>query len=96
MTLGNAAAPRVRLIVWCEESPHQVEPDPAEMAAQYGRQECPFSIGSTGLPATDYPTRPLGLASPRRGNRRLHSQEPRPSKSALTAHHGSSARRTDG
>jgi hypothetical protein len=36
MTLGNAAAARVRLIVWCKECQHQVEPDPAEMAARYG------------------------------------------------------------
>jgi hypothetical protein len=36
MTLGNAAAARVRLIVWCRECQHQVEPDPAEMAARYG------------------------------------------------------------
>jgi hypothetical protein len=28
MTLGNAAATRVRLIVWCKECQHQVEPDP--------------------------------------------------------------------
>jgi hypothetical protein len=26
MTLGNAAAARVRLVVWCEECQHQVEP----------------------------------------------------------------------
>jgi hypothetical protein len=36
MTLGNAAAARVRLIVWCKACSHQVEPDPAEMARQYG------------------------------------------------------------
>jgi hypothetical protein len=36
MTLGNAAAARVPLIVWCKASGHQVEPDPAEMAARYG------------------------------------------------------------
>jgi hypothetical protein len=36
MTLGGAAAARVRLIVWCKECQHQVEPDPAEMAARYG------------------------------------------------------------
>jgi hypothetical protein len=36
MTLGNAAAARVRLIVWCKECQHQVEPDPAEMPAWYG------------------------------------------------------------
>jgi hypothetical protein len=35
MTLDNAAAARVRLIVWCKECGHQVEPDPAEMAARY-------------------------------------------------------------
>jgi hypothetical protein len=36
MTLGNAAAARVRLIVWCKACSHQVEPDPAELARQYG------------------------------------------------------------
>jgi hypothetical protein len=36
MTLGNAAAARVRLIVWCKACGHQVEPDAAEMAARYG------------------------------------------------------------
>ena len=29
MTLGNAAAARVRLIVWCKGCGHQVEPHPA-------------------------------------------------------------------
>jgi hypothetical protein len=38
LTLGNAAAARVRLIVWCKGCQRQVEPDPAEMAAQYGAQ----------------------------------------------------------
>jgi hypothetical protein len=36
MTLGNAAAARVRLIVWCKGYQHHVEPDPAETAARYG------------------------------------------------------------
>ena len=36
MTLGSAAAAQVRLIVWCKACQHQVEPDPAEMAARYG------------------------------------------------------------
>ena len=36
MTLGNAAAARVRFIVWCKECQHQVEPDAGEMAARYG------------------------------------------------------------
>jgi hypothetical protein len=38
MTLGNAAAPRVRLIVWYKECRYQVEPDPAEMARRYGAE----------------------------------------------------------
>jgi hypothetical protein len=33
MTLGNAAAAKVRLIVWCKSCQHQVEPDPADRAA---------------------------------------------------------------
>jgi hypothetical protein len=36
MTLGAAADAKVRLIVWCKECQHQVEPDPADMAARYG------------------------------------------------------------
>jgi hypothetical protein len=38
MTLGNAAAARVRLIVWYKESRYQVEPDPAEQARRYGAE----------------------------------------------------------
>jgi len=47
MTLGNAPAARVRLIVWCEACQHQVEPEPAEqitsamfteMAVRYGAE----------------------------------------------------------
>ena len=38
MTLGNAAAARVRLIVWCKDCRHQVEPDPVEMAQRYGAE----------------------------------------------------------
>ena len=38
MTLGNAAAAGVRLIVWCWDCGHQVEPDPAELARRYGDQ----------------------------------------------------------
>jgi hypothetical protein len=47
MTLGNAAAARVRLIVWCNGCQHQVEPDPVEMAARYGTKR-PCSIGASG------------------------------------------------
>jgi hypothetical protein len=38
MTLGNAAAVAVRLIVWCRECGRQVEPDPDEMADRYGAE----------------------------------------------------------
>jgi hypothetical protein len=38
MTLGGAAAAKVRLIVWCKDCRHQVEPDFAEMAARYGAE----------------------------------------------------------
>jgi hypothetical protein len=38
MTLGNAAAAYVRLIVWCRNCRHQVEPDAAEMAERYGAE----------------------------------------------------------
>jgi hypothetical protein len=36
MTLGVAAVACVRLIVWRKKCQHQVEPNPAEMAARYG------------------------------------------------------------
>ena len=38
MTLGSAAAAGVRLIVWCWDCRHQVEPDPVEHANRYGLQ----------------------------------------------------------
>jgi len=38
MTLGNAAAARVRLIVWCKDCRHKVEADPAAMAVRYGAE----------------------------------------------------------
>jgi hypothetical protein len=38
MTLGNAAAARVRLIVWCKVCRHNIEPDPAEVARRYGAE----------------------------------------------------------
>jgi len=39
MTLGNAAAARVRLIVWCKTCGHQVEPNSAEIADRYGAEK---------------------------------------------------------
>jgi hypothetical protein len=38
MTLGIAAAAGVRLIVWCKECRHQVEPGPTEMATRCGAE----------------------------------------------------------
>jgi hypothetical protein len=36
MTLGNAAKAELRLIVWCRGCGHRIEPDPAQLAKQYG------------------------------------------------------------
>ena len=36
MSLGNAAAAGVRLVVWCKSCRRQVEPDAAEVAVLYG------------------------------------------------------------
>lgn len=38
MTLGNAAAAHVRLIVWCLDCRDQIEPDPAEMVRALRRR----------------------------------------------------------
>jgi hypothetical protein len=38
MTLRSAAPAKVRLIVWCKARWYQVEPDPAEIAAQYSAE----------------------------------------------------------
>jgi hypothetical protein len=37
-TLGSTAKAHLRLIVWCKDCRHQVEPDPAEMAERYGAE----------------------------------------------------------
>ena len=37
-TLGSTAAGPLRLIVWCKDCRHQVEPNPAEMAERYGAE----------------------------------------------------------
>ncbi|MGE3784780.1 MAG: hypothetical protein AB7H71_18805 [Alphaproteobacteria bacterium] len=36
LTLGKAAEGQTRLIVWCKRCSHQIEPDPAKMAARHG------------------------------------------------------------
>jgi hypothetical protein len=38
MTLGNAAAAHVRLIVWCEDCGHQVELIPGELSQRLGSE----------------------------------------------------------
>jgi hypothetical protein len=35
-TLGSTAAAQARIVVWCRDCRHQAEPDPAELARQYG------------------------------------------------------------
>ena len=37
-TLGTTAAARARIVVWCRDCRHRVEPDPAEMARRYGAE----------------------------------------------------------
>jgi hypothetical protein len=37
-TLGSSAVAGVRLIVWCRDCSHQVEPDPVEQAERYGAE----------------------------------------------------------
>jgi hypothetical protein len=37
-TLGSTAAAAARLIVWCRDCSHRVEPAPAEVAARYGAE----------------------------------------------------------
>jgi Zn finger protein HypA/HybF involved in hydrogenase expression len=36
MTLGQALAAKVRLLVWCKSCWHRAEPDVADQVAQYG------------------------------------------------------------
>ena len=36
LTLGQAAAAQVRLIVWCKACQHRFEPDTAELAERHG------------------------------------------------------------
>ena len=37
-TLGSVARNRTRIIVWCWDCGHQVEPDPVAMAERYGAE----------------------------------------------------------
>jgi hypothetical protein len=47
MTLGNAAAAYVRLIVWCKACGHRVEPTPPRWPGNMAREPA-FSIGAIG------------------------------------------------
>jgi len=55
MTLGNAPPARVRLVVWRKECEHQVEPDPAAMAARSAPKRgqelcgCATQLGKTEI-----------------------------------------------
>jgi hypothetical protein len=53
MTLGNASAARVRLIVWCRDWGHQTEPDAAEVAARYGAEARPAGVRPSGSRRVD-------------------------------------------
>jgi hypothetical protein len=37
-TLGSTTVAGLRLIVWCKDCRHQVEPEPAEIAERYGAE----------------------------------------------------------
>jgi Zn finger protein HypA/HybF involved in hydrogenase expression len=37
-TLGSSAAAGIRLVVWCRDCGHQVEPNPDEQAERYGAE----------------------------------------------------------
>jgi hypothetical protein len=61
MTLGNAAAVHVRLVVWCKDCRHQVEPDAAEMAARYGAETTVLDLArAAGVLAMRQPRRRHG------------------------------------
>lgn len=47
-TLGSTTAAKVRIIVWCRECRHQVEPDPGKLAERYGA-EMPIPVWAAKL-----------------------------------------------
>jgi hypothetical protein len=64
--LGSTAAAQARLIVWCRDCRHEVEPDPAEMAARRAKE------GDRKLVGT-----PLPVKSKRRVRLQIELQLPR-------------------
>jgi hypothetical protein len=69
MTLGNAAAAIVRLIVWYRGCGRQVEPNPGEMATRYGGVRSPRTgkadCGQDTLGARDARSPPFAFRQPR-------------------------------
>ena len=53
MTLGGAAAAQVRLIVWCKDCQHQVEPDPLArwLLGTAPKRPCPIGESGWAVPA---------------------------------------------
>jgi hypothetical protein len=75
MTLGNAAHAHVRLIVWCRNCRHQIEPDPRRLGAALRRRHrrprlvgpCErMSSSAIEMPASSAPK--LAASAPRRGS----------------------------
>jgi hypothetical protein len=80
MTLGNAVGAGVRLIIWCRDCSHQVEPDPAEMTARYGA-ETPVLDRRERLVCSRW--RPAGHQLPRRNLERGTGSDRVPRRSAM-------------
>jgi hypothetical protein len=47
LTLGQALAAHVRLIVWCKSCNHRAEPDVATQFAQHGARKTRYSLGAS-------------------------------------------------
>jgi hypothetical protein len=62
ITLGNAALAHLRLIVWCRDCGHQVEPEPAEMARRHS-PEVTVIVWSKRLICSRFSSRILFLMS---------------------------------
>jgi hypothetical protein len=98
-TLGSCAGARVRLIVWCKDCRHRVEPDPAEMAQQYGAatpgpdwrerlicSQCGSRQVDILVSGTNRGSATAGMRTP--------SPEPEPKRQTLTAPFGEQSRAT--
>jgi hypothetical protein len=74
MTLGDAAAVHVRLIVWCKACRHQVEPDAGEQAESYGADACPGVAGGSSVRNAAAEKSIWSLREQRRGRLRTRRQ----------------------